>query len=161
MSPELYWLAAGIPALAIIGWVIWRVARRRVARSVSGATAADQVDPTPRGRLVALANTTKNALAAQFGPTWRAKTTEELAADPVLAEVLGPEPLGELIEFLDGIDRLKFAPERPNGNRRSFQDDLAKWEPRIADVLTRIKARANGRQESPSRRGSKPPAARL
>ncbi len=160
-SPELYWLAAGIPALGILGWVSWKLLRRRSARSGTGATAVDQVDPTPRGRLVALANSTKNALAAQFGPTWRAKTTEELAVDPVLAEVLGPEPLGELIEFLDGIDRLKFAPVRPKDSRRSFQEDLAKWDPRIAEVITRIKARPNGRQESPARRSSKLPAARL
>ena len=159
-SPELYWLAASIPTLALIGWVFWKLVRRRVTRSGTGATAADQVDPTPRGRLVALANSTKIALATQFGPTWRAKTTEELAADPVLAELLGPEPLGELIEFLDGIDRLKFAPERPNNNRRSFQEDLAKWDPRIAEVIIRIKARANGRQESPARRGGKLPTAR-
>ncbi len=78
----------------------------------------------------------------------------------MLAELLGAEPLGELIEFLDGIDRLKFAPERPNNNRRSFQEDLAKWDPRIAEVITRIKARTNGRTESPARRGSKLPTAR-
>jgi hypothetical protein len=158
---ELYWLAAGIPALAIIGWIFWKLVRRPTARSGHGAAAAEQVDPTPRGRLVALANSTKNALAAQFGPTWRAKTTEELAADPVLAEVLGPAPLGELIEFLDGIDRLKFAPERPNGNRRSFQEDFAKWDPRIAEVITKIKSRANGRPETPARRRGKRLAPRL
>ena len=114
---------------------------------VPTARASTSRTSTPRGRLVALSMSTKNALAARFGPTWRAKTTEELAAEPTLAEVLGPEPLRELIEFLDRIDRLKFAAERSNYIRQPLENELADWNPRIAVLISRIEAKSNGRSQ--------------
>ena len=114
----------------------------RCLRSRPDGVNQEQPDVTPRGRLVALSKSTRNALAARFGTTWRAKTTEELAAEPLLAEVLGPEPLRDLIEFLDRIDRLKFATERSNPIRQPLENELADWNPRIAGVLvSKIEAR--------------------
>ncbi len=140
-----YWIALSIASAVLIAWALWRFVRRGAARPGQGALAIDSADVTPRGRLVALSTSTKNALATRFGPTWRAKTTEELAAEPALSEMLGPEPFQELIQFLDRIDRLKFAPERPNQHRQSLQEELADWNPRIAGLITKIQAKPNGR----------------
>jgi membrane protein implicated in regulation of membrane protease activity len=147
-SPPLNpnWLLLAIPTAVVFVWAFWKFLRRSLAGPRQDRAAPDEPDVTPRGRLVALSMSTKNALAARFGATWRAKTTEELATEPTLAEVLGPEPLRELIEFLDRIDRLKFAVERPNQVRQPLENELADWGPRIAGVIARIEARTNGRQ---------------
>jgi hypothetical protein len=68
----------------------------------------------------------------------------------LLAEVLGPEPLRDLIEFLDRIDRLKFAAERSNQFRQPLDHELAAWSPRIAGLISKIEARTNGRHKQPS-----------
>jgi hypothetical protein len=155
------WLLLAIPCVVVVVWVFWTHLRRGLARSRPDGATPDEPDITPRGRLVALSMSTKNALAARFGPTWRAKTTEELAAEPILAEFLGPEPLRELIEFLDRIDRLKFAVERPNQIRQPLENELADWKPRITGVIARIEARTNGRHEKLSARSRAILAARL
>jgi hypothetical protein len=134
--------------------------RRNRARSRSDRASNEAPDVTPRGRLVALSASTRQALTARFGATWRAKTTEELAAEPKLAEVLGPEPLKNLIEFLDRVDRLKFAAERSSQMRQPLDSELALWSPRIAELIARIESRANGRHEKPSPRSSRVARAR-
>jgi hypothetical protein len=141
------WVIVAILTLSVAVWLLGRMVRRRLARSRPGQATPAVVDVTPRGRLVGLSTSTKNALATRFGSTWRAKTTEELADEPPLRDVLGPEMLTQLIEFLDRIDRLKFAPERPSKNRQSLEDELAAWDPRVAGLIARIEARANGRHE--------------
>jgi hypothetical protein len=55
--------------------------------------------------------------------------------------LLGPEKLAELIEFLDRIDRLKFAPERPGQNGITLEGELALWNPRVTGLIARIEAR--------------------
>jgi hypothetical protein len=151
------WLALLISASALLAWVLWRLVRRGAARPGQGLATPDSADVTPRGRLVALSTSTKNALASRFGPAWRAKTTEELAAEPALREMLGPEPLQELIQFLDRIDRLKFAPERPNQDRQSLHEELADWNPRIAGLISRIQAKTNGRHNKQASRSTVAP----
>jgi hypothetical protein len=151
---ESLWLLLGTLILPVAGWLIWRMVRRRGARSNQGSAVPDTLDVTPRGRLVALSTSTKNALASRFGSTWRAKTTEELAAESPLRDVLGPEMLGQLIEFLDRIDRLKFAPERPYHNGQSLPEELAAWDPRVAGLIARIEAKANGRHDKQASRAS-------
>jgi hypothetical protein len=152
-----YWIALAIAGSLLVAWILWRLVRRGRSRPGQGFSDTDSADVTPRGRLVALSTSTKNALATRFGPSWRAKTTEELAAEPALSEMLGPEPLQELIQFLDRIDRLKFAPERPNQHRQSLQEELADWNPRIAGVISRIQARSNGRPARQASRASAVP----
>jgi hypothetical protein len=156
-----FWLFLAIPTSVFVLWALMRFLRRRLARSRPDRAALADLDLTPRGRLVALSTSTKHALTARFGPTWRAKTTEELAAEPILAEVLGPEPLKDLIEFLDRIDRLKFAAERPDQIRQPLEDELAGWNPRISSVIARIEAGSNGRHEKLSLRPRAVPAPRL
>ena len=48
-------------------------------------------DPAPQGRLVAFSHSIRETLADQFGTAWRAKTTQELATEAQLVEVLGRE----------------------------------------------------------------------
>jgi hypothetical protein len=162
-SPPLspFWLFLAIPSSAVVVWAFWKLLRRGLARSRAADATPDEPDITPRGRLVALSMSTKNALAARFGATWRAKTTEELAAEPMLAAVLGPAPLKELIEFLDRIDRLKFAAERSNQIRQPLEQELSDWGPPIAGVIARIEAQTNGRHEKLTVRSRAVPTARL
>ena len=76
----------------------------------------------------------------------------------MLAELLGPDLLRELIEFLDRTDRLKFAPHRSNHGGRSLEEELAAWDPRIAGLIGKIGARSNGRPEKAAQRAGAAPA---
>ena len=87
----------------------------------------------------------RDVLADQFGAAWRAKTNEELSAEPLLLESLGHEQLQELIRFLVDIDRLKFAPNRSNHQQGSLEEQLAAWEPRLSDLGKKIKAKPERR----------------
>ncbi len=151
---QMVWMVVAGAALLVVAWFLWRIVRRRLARSLEKPAAADALDDTPRGRLVALSGSAKSALAARFGSTWRAKTTEELAVEPALAELLGPEMFRELIEFLDRTDRLKFAPERPARSGLTLEEELAAWDPRIASLIGRIGAKTNGRHEKQATRAA-------
>jgi hypothetical protein len=146
------WLAVAAIGAVVAGLVAWRIVRRgRSWRNAPDSSPA-VLDPTPRGRLVALSITAKSALAARFGLNWRAKTTEELATQPALAELLGPEMLGELIEFLDRVDRIKFAPHQKSQNGRSLEEELEAWDPRIAGLIGKIAGRVQKGKEKPATR---------
>jgi hypothetical protein len=67
----------------------------------------------------------REALVARFGASWRARTTEEIAADATLAEALGPEPTARLVEFLSDADRAKF--DDRDGLQPPVPDDLPDW----------------------------------
>jgi len=144
-------MAAGILAsfvllLIVVSWILFRRARGRPKGAV--AVSVGEHDDTPRGHFVALSQSIREALTTQFGTSWRAKTTEELSADSQLEQVLGKEPLQELIRFLDQVDRLKFAAEPPLHHLESLDDELATWKPKVADLVEKIRAKANGRVKS-------------
>ena len=90
----------------------------------------------------------RDVLADQFGAAWRAKTNEELSGETQLVDLLGHDHLQELIRFLDDIDRLKFAPNRSNHQQESLEEQLAAWEPRLADLGKKIKAKPERRQKN-------------
>jgi len=139
-------LAAGALISLVLAWFCWRLIRRGRARSGRSSLAPrNQLDATPRGQFVALSDSIREALIRQFGTAWRAKTTEELSADAQLAHALGPEPLQELIRFLDQVDHLKFAPERSNHHDQSLEQELAAWTPRVTGLLKKIQAKPDGR----------------
>jgi hypothetical protein len=94
----------------------------------------------PRDQMVALSAAIRQALTEKLGTAWRAKTTEEVAIDPLLENLLGREDLDELSRFLDRVDRLKFAPERSNHQDETIQGQLAQWQPRVAEITAKIQA---------------------
>ena len=150
----------GIAALAVVllAW-LWRRRRaalraRRAATAVDGLAAAD---PTPRDRLVGLSGSIRDALTVQFGSSCRAKTTEELSADDRLAQLLGDEGFRELIQFLDRIDLVKFAPERSDNHDEALGELLSAWEPRVATLGARIRVKPRARPRAATPR-SAPPA---
>ena len=140
-------LAVGGTAIALLlaTWM-WR---SRVARRQRGAGEANRripaADLTPRDRLVGLSETIRDAMTAQFGSSFRAKTTEELSADERLVQLLGEEGFGDLMRFLDRIDRLKFASERSDDRGEELSQALATWEPLVTALAARIRIRPKAR----------------
>lgn len=61
--------------------------------------------------IVVLAEIARDSLVVRFGASWRAKTTEEIADDNVLAETIGAEDAGRLVALLIEADRVKFSVE--------------------------------------------------
>ena len=59
--------------------------------------------------IVAWFDRVRALLVARFGPTWNAKTTEELLAAPELLALLDPDRLERLSLSLLSADRAKFA----------------------------------------------------
>jgi hypothetical protein len=118
LPPPNPWLALGLVlaalVLAILALRVWRRRRRRKAAPASVVAMAGPPDETagsPHERMIAWSVAIREALAARFGPAWRARTTEEIAADARLIDVLGPERAEGLIHFLAAVDRAKFAAE--------------------------------------------------
>jgi hypothetical protein len=137
----LFYVLGATAAALFILWLGWRRhGRFRVSRVVSGLSSQNPRDTSPHGRLVALSQSFRTVLASQFGPAWRAKTNEELSAEPRLAELLGGDQLQELIQILNDIDLLKFAPNRSNLQQESLEQQLAVWEPRLAELGRQIQA---------------------
>jgi hypothetical protein len=129
---------AVLAGLFIVWFVTSRLSRRRTGKDGRDRVIPEPRDLTPRGQLVAHSDAMRDALARQFGSAWRAKTTEELSIEPQLEQILGREHREELIRFLDQVDHLKFAPERPSHRDEVLAGELATWEPRLADVKTKI-----------------------
>ncbi len=131
--------------LLLAGW-LWR--RRRSLRARRPRLAIGELseaDAGPRGQLVGLSETIRDALTAQFGNSFRAKTTEELSADERLIVLLGDDGFRELMQFLDRIDRLKFAPVRPAEQDEDLSQVLAVWEPLVSALAARIRAKPRSR----------------
>ena len=159
-------LSLGIAAAALVLLAAWAWsgrARRRAQKQRAASSGLAPADPTPREQLVGLSVTIRDALTAQFGVSCRAKTTEELSADARLADLLGADGFQELMQFLDRIDLLKFAPERSNHRDEALQEALKAWEPRVSALAARIRVKprarprtkpvrvlANGRVTAPS-----------
>ena len=136
-------LLAGLGLL----WHRRRRARRDRRGRLAGGVGPDS-EPAPRDRLVALAESVREALTVQFGAPSRAKTTEEWAADERLVQLLGEPDFQELIRFLDQIDRVKFAPERSDNHHEAIQEALVSWEPRVATLQARIRVKPRGRAKA-------------
>jgi hypothetical protein len=128
--------------------LLWRHRRRAARTGPFTPGTGSETDASPRDRLVALSQSVRDALTLQFGAAGRAKTTEELAADDRLEQLLGNEGFRELIRFLDQIDRLKFAPERSDNRDGALQEALTTWEPRVATLGAQIRAKPRNRSKA-------------
>jgi hypothetical protein len=147
--PEILVVVLLVFGCVVLCWFFWSRLRRRRTRLKRGNLVPEvQPDATPRERLVALSKSIRATLTVQYGTTWRAKTTEELSADAQLVQAVGREEFDDLIRFFDQVDRIKFAPARSNQNHDSLQNDLAIWEPRVADLNARIRAKPARRRGS-------------
>jgi hypothetical protein len=150
--PSAWWLA-GLAGVVVVGLVIWRLRGRRRGRKVSSGSHSNAdvaaTTQTPEDALVTLGLSVRQELIDRLGQAWRAKTTEELSASAQLSEVFGPEPLSELVRFLDRVDQLKFARVRSGGDS-GLDSELEAWRPRIDSVcerLSKYKPKANGAGE--------------
>ena len=75
-----------------------------------------------------LTDRVRSALLRAFGPTWRARTTEEVAASPDLVARFGEEVAGRVVDYLRAVDRSKFSAD-PAGPA----DELDWWASRFAE----------------------------
>jgi hypothetical protein len=88
-----------------------------------------------------LAAGVREALAARFGPSLRARTTEEIAADVAIRDAIGESHVESLIELLSTADHWKFAPVPGNGRQEALLDDLSTWEAWHKKFLTELPAK--------------------
>jgi hypothetical protein len=153
-SPIAVIVAAALGGL-LIAWLLWRWRRKRRSHIRGDKKTQSAHDATPQGRLVAFSRAIRETLADRFGTAWRAKTTQELATEALLVEVLGREQLDELIRFLELVDHLKFAPERSNNHHESLEGVLTNWEPRIVAIGKKIQTKPE-RKLKPATANSRP-----
>jgi len=127
---------------------VWR--KRRIARGKGAKPPVidERPDAAPRERLIGLAGSLRTALTDRFGASYRARTIEELSADGDLGKLLGVELFGQLIQFLDQIDQLKFAPARTQNQQQALEQELVDWEPRVKNLATQIRNKPSGNAET-------------
>jgi hypothetical protein len=117
--------------------------RRRARRALAPTTRqCVLVDDSPSGKLLSLAEEVRGTLITRFGPTMRARTTEEIAADPQVKEALGEQHLDPLIRLLAEADRWKFATQPGNGQEELLVSNLSGWHALHKDLLASTPARA-------------------
>lgn len=129
-------IVAGI-ALLIVVLAILKRRRVRVAAQGEplGSADLDAADETPSRRLIASSAAVRAALIAEFGPTWGARTTQEIAADPALADRLGPAVAQGVVAYFEQVDRAKFAGEE-------FVD-VDEWLRSAQDFIGQVRAVGN------------------
>jgi hypothetical protein len=150
-GPGTAW-AAVVVCTVTVAVLAARAARRRRAHAVRSADAPPAVSAGPlgpRAQVIASADALRAALATRFGPAWRARTTEEIVRDPVLAERLDAPRLERLHALLRLADRAKFA-EEPDAHFESAADG----ERLTAELLEAL------RPAAPDARHVRPTAAR-
>lgn len=138
------WLGVAVVVAVVVGWFWFRRTRGRrspregtIRTRGSGQSASES--------LLELAVSVRGALGARPGPSWPARTTEEIAADQPLRESLGDEMFESLVAFLLMVDTLKFAPSASSSDAERLAADFAKWSRWAIDLERSLKARANGK----------------
>lgn len=92
-------------------------------------------DPdSPEDRMIDWSIAVRESLVTRFGPAWRAKTTEEIAAEDSLVLALGAEEAGRLVHFLAEVDRLKFATDGAPAQELGAHS-AAGWESWVSTFL--------------------------
>lgn len=109
-------LAIVLVLLVLLGVLAWRLRLRREKfrrkpRTITPESTIDrEADVSAEStELPDLVRQCRRALVARFGNHLGARTTEEIGKDPELAEHLGHELVGELVQLLQEADRIKFA----------------------------------------------------
>ena len=142
-------LFIGLVAVLLLSHWWWRRRRRRQPGATvdDGPTIPDNLDAlSPRDRLVARAETLREALVGAFGPSWAARTTEEIAEAAEPADRLGPDRARGLVALLAAADRAKFAgsDDQSATGPDSIGDDA--WVALVvADLADGARSSSNGR----------------
>jgi hypothetical protein len=136
-------LEIGLALVLVLAGGFWIIRRRRVVRRRVALTEPQSSahDDSPGAVLLSLAARVREDLAARFGPSLRARTTEEIAADATIREALGEGNLEPLTHLLITADRWKFASEPSNGREESLLDELPNWEAWHKTLLTHLVAK--------------------
>ena len=121
--PEPSWVGPATMAIAtlaatlVLGVIVARLRSHRRGRRASppGARAsttlnrASDAGLSAADRLLLRAEAVREALVLAFGPSWAARTTEEIAAAPELIDRLDPDRAARTVALLAEADRAKFA----------------------------------------------------
>ncbi len=134
-------LAAAILLAGGWGWRR-RVRRRHENGSVSSLAS---IDSGARGRLLALSVGLRDALSGHLGASFRARTTEEIAVDNRVSALLGEERFRQFLQFLDLVDRIKFAPDRGEDGSVELAHALSVWEPTLATIIRYVRSQPRRR----------------
>ena len=144
-SPSLpmSWLVVGSIFLIATAFGIHRVVRRIGRKDRPKATKSSEIVPhsaesARKNPLLDLVTQVRDSLTCEFGDGIRARTTEELAVDPRLAEALGAESHSDLLAFLEATDVARFAGS-DRGDAQGFFDDWSVW---AADFVEAAGARS-------------------
>ncbi|MDX2037007.1 MAG: hypothetical protein SFX72_10175 [Isosphaeraceae bacterium] len=131
-SPISYLAPAfGLCALAVVVGLALRFRARRLDVSMRLPDALEQ--PTaPNEDLPARL---RRIVSTYLGTDWTTKTTEEIAADPLLVDRLGPQAASDILESLRRFDAMRFS-GRPQSLDDRRQDD------RLAQFLDFLEAEA-------------------
>jgi hypothetical protein len=129
-APIWPWVAAaaGFVLIMLVALVIRR--RRRKARARAAAAIVPDVTPSASSEPPPPTDLVRVALIRAFGPSWRARTTEEIAASPVLGERFGAEVAGRVVAYLGAIDRAKFS-----ADAAAPAEELEWWASRFAEEV--------------------------
>lgn len=139
--PWIWITALAIATAMVVAWIWWRLRRRPGAVGAASTLPSHAIpasNPNPEG-VVALAETARAALVSRFGSPWRARTTEEVATDPGLAETFGPETVERLVSLLRAADRSKFAAD---GSGPQRDEDTEAWALWVASFVAAAGARS-------------------
>jgi hypothetical protein len=144
-----FW-SAGIALFVLLAGAIgiFFYRRRRSGRLTAKSCTAAALPVIPATQLLNLAGQIREDLVARFGPSLRALTTEEVAADLQVKEVLGVEHLEPLIRLLTLADRCKFSAVPENGDQQSILEEISAWEALHGGLMARLAAKPQRNAES-------------
>ena len=121
------WLVAVGVITALTGLLMVRLRRQRKTKAAEVIPKAEiSVDPEPAN----LSDPVREALVRAFGPSWRARTTEEVAASRALVERFGAEVSDQIAAYLRAVDRAKFS-----GDSSAPPADLGWWAARFVEEV--------------------------
>ena len=122
---------------ALLAAAVWMLSRRRrKRRAVSPPRPVTSLD-TLDAQLLSLAVQARETLVTRFGPSLRARTTEEISNDAVVKEALGEDHFASLIRLLSTADHWKFASAPENGQTESLLEELPHWSAWQSTMLSR------------------------
>lgn len=100
---------AMIAILTGLAIIFWRRSRRRRSRSKGIFEELEGSRLAPRDQMIVWSEAVRSALVDRFGPTWGARTTEEIARATELVDRFGSAKASQLAQFLAEADLAKFS----------------------------------------------------